>query len=180
MEKSVQLLDEVAINRALTRISFEITEKADDINDIVLVGIKTRGVPMANRLADKINEHNGFKPTVASLDITFYRDDLSKLSDMPTVNNELPDIDVTNKEVVLVDDVIYTGRTIRAAIEAIFKMGRPKKISLAILVDRGHRELPIKADYVGKNVPTSKSENIKVKLMETDGINEVMLLKQNG
>ena len=99
---------------------------------------------------------------------------------MPTVNNELPDIDITNKEVVLVDDVIYTGRTIRAAIEAIFKMGRPKKISLAILVDRGHRELPIKADYVGKNVPTSKSENIKVKLMETDGINEVMLLKQNG
>lgn len=180
MEKSVQLLDEVAINRALTRISFEITEKADDINDIVLVGIKTRGVPMANRLADKINEHNGFKPAVASLDITFYRDDLSKLSDMPTVNNELPDIDITNKEVVLVDDVIYTGRTIRAAIEAIFKMGRPKKISLAILVDRGHRELPIKADYVGKNVPTSKSENIKVKLMETDGINEVMLLKQNG
>ena len=180
MEKSVQLLDEVAINRALTRISFEITEKAEDINDLVLVGIKTRGVPMANRLADKINEHNGIRPDVASLDITFYRDDLSKLSDMPTVNNELPDIDVTNKEVVLVDDVIYTGRTIRAAIEAIFQIGRPKKISLAILVDRGHRELPIKADYVGKNVPTSRSENVKVKLIETDGVNEVMLLKQNG
>lgn len=180
MEKSVQLLDEVAINRALTRISFEITEKAEDINDIVLVGIKTRGVPMANRLADKINEHNGIRPDVASLDITFYRDDLSKLSDMPTVSNELPSVDVTNKEVVLVDDVIYTGRTIRAAIEAIFKIGRPKKISLAILVDRGHRELPIKADYVGKNVPTSRSENVKVKLIETDGINEVMLLKQNG
>ena len=180
MEKSVQLLDEVAINRALTRISFEITEKAEDINDIVLVGIKTRGVPMANRLADKINEHNGIRPDVASLDITFYRDDLSKLSDMPTVSNELPSVDVTNKEVVLVDDVIYTGRTIRAAIEAIFKIGRPKKISLAILVDRGHRELPIKADYVGKNVPTSRSENVKVKLMETDGVNEVMLLKQNG
>lgn len=180
MEKSVQLLDEVAINRALTRISFEITEKADDINDLVLVGIKTRGVPMANRIVDKINEHNGIKPPVASLDITFYRDDLSKLSEMPTLNNDLPDIDITNKEVVLVDDVIYTGRTIRAAIEAIFKMGRPKKISLAILVDRGHRELPIKADYVGKNVPTSRSENVKVKLMETDGINEVMLLKSNG
>ena len=180
MEKSVQLLDEVAINRALTRISFEITEKAEDINDLVLVGIKTRGVPMANRIADKINEHNNIKPSVASLDITFYRDDLSKLSDMPTVSNKLPDIDVTNKEVVLVDDVIYTGRTIRAAIEAIFKIGRPKKISLAILIDRGHRELPIKADYVGKNVPTSRSENVKVKLMETDGINEVMLLKNNG
>ena len=180
MEKSVQLLDEVAINRALTRISFEITEKAEDINDLVLVGIKTRGVPMANRIMDKINEHNNIKPSVASLDITFYRDDLSKLSDMPTVSNKLPDIDVTNKEVVLVDDVIYTGRTIRAAIEAIFKIGRPKKISLAILIDRGHRELPIKADYVGKNVPTSRSENVKVKLMETDGINEVMLLKNNG
>lgn len=180
MEKSVQLLDEVAINRALTRISFEITEKAEDINDLVLVGIKTRGVPMANRIADKINEHNNIKPPVASLDITFYRDDLSKLSDMPTINNDLPDIDVTNKEVVLVDDVIYTGRTIRAAIEAIFQIGRPKKISLAILVDRGHRELPIKADYVGKNVPTSRSENVKVKLIEVDGINEVMLLKNNG
>lgn len=180
MGKSVQLLDEIAINRALTRISFEITEKAEDINDLVLVGIKTRGVPMANRLADKINEHNGIKPDVASLDITFYRDDLSKLSDMPMVNNKLPDVDVTNKEVVLVDDVIYTGRTIRAAIEAIFKIGRPKKISLAILVDRGHRELPIKADYVGKNVPTSRSENVKVRLMETDGVNEVMLLKDNG
>ena len=180
MEKSVQLLDEVAINRALTRISFEITEKAEDINDLVLVGIKTRGIPMANRIADKINEHNSIKPPVASLDITFYRDDLSKLSDMPTINNDLPDIDVTNKEVVLVDDVIYTGRTIRAAIEAIFQIGRPKKISLAILVDRGHRELPIKADYVGKNVPTSRSENVKVKLIEVDGINEVMLLKNNG
>ncbi len=180
MEKSVQLLDEVAIDRALTRISFEICEKCKDINDLVLVGIKTRGVPMANRLANKINEHNGIKPFVANIDITFYRDDLSKLSDMPTVGEKLPSIDITNKEVVLVDDVIYTGRTIRAAIEAIFKIGRPKKISLAILVDRGHRELPIKADYVGKNVPTSRSENVKVKFVETDGINEVMLLKQNG
>ncbi len=178
MEKNVQLLDETAINRALTRISFEICEKCKDIDDIVLVGIKTRGVPMANRIADKINEHNGIRPKVCNLDITFYRDDLSKLSEMPTVNNDLPNIDITNKEVVLVDDVIYTGRTIRAAIEAIFKIGRPKRISLAILVDRGHRELPIKADYVGKNVPTSKAENVKVRLMEVDGINEVVLLKQ--
>lgn len=178
MEKNVQLLDETAINRALTRISFEICEKCKDIDDIVLVGIKTRGIPMANRIADKINEHNGIRPEVCNLDITFYRDDLSKLSEMPTVNNDLPNIDITNKEVVLVDDVIYTGRTIRAAIEAIFKIGRPKRISLAILVDRGHRELPIKADYVGKNVPTSKAENVKVRLMEVDGINEVVLLKQ--
>ena len=116
---------------------------------------------------------------MANLDITFYRDDLSKLSDMPKVNNVLPNIDVTDKEVVIVDDVIYTGRTTRAAIEAIFKMGRPKKISLAVLVDRGHREIPIKADYVGKNVPTSRSENVKCKFMETDGVNEVTLLKRD-
>lgn len=179
MTKSVQLLDETAMNRALTRISFEITEKADDINDLVLIGIKTRGIPLANRLALKIDEHNNIKVPVASLDITFYRDDLSKLSDMPSVNNDLPNIDITDKEVVIVDDVIYTGRTIRAAIEAIFKIGRPKKISLSVLVDRGHRELPIKADYVGKNVPTSRSENVKVRLMEIDGINEVVLLKKD-
>ena len=179
MANSVQLLDEIAMNRALTRISFEITEKADDINDLVLLGIKTRGVPMANRIVEKINEHNNINVPVANLDITFYRDDLSKLSDMPKVNNVLPNIDVTDKEVVIVDDVIYTGRTTRAAIEAIFKMGRPKKISLAVLVDRVHREIPIKADYVGKNVPTSRSENVKCKFMETDGVNEVKLLKRD-
>ncbi len=177
---NVQLFDEIAVNRALTRISFEITEKAEDINDLVLIGIKTRGVPIAKTLQSKIKEHNDIDVEVTSLDITFYRDDLSKLSDMPTVNNKLPGIDVTNKEVVIVDDVIYTGRTVRAAIEAIFKMGRPKKISLAVLVDRGHRELPIKPDYVGKNVPTSRSEIIKVKLKEIDGVTEVDLYKKDN
>lgn len=178
MTKSIELLDEIAINRALTRISFEICEKATNIEDLVLIGIKTRGVPIAIRLADKIKEHNNIKIPVACLDITFYRDDLSKIDDMPKVNNDLPDININDKEVVLVDDVIYTGRTIRAAIEAVFKMGRPKKISLAILIDRGHRELPIKADYVGKNIPTSRKENVKVKLKEIDGIEEVILLKK--
>ena len=178
METYVQILDEIAVNRALTRISFEITEKARDINNVVLIGIKTRGIPMAKIIAQKIKEHNNIDVPVGFLDITFYRDDLSKLSEMPTVNNDLLDIDVTNKEVVLVDDVIYTGRTIRAAIEAVFKMGRPKKISLAVLIDRGHRELPFKPDYVGKNVPTSKSEVIKVGMKEVDGVTDVKLYKR--
>ena len=178
MENYVQILDEVAVNRALTRISFEIAEKARDINNVVLIGIKTRGIPMAKIIAQKIKEHNDIEVPVGYLDITFYRDDLSKLSEMPTVNNDLLDIDVTDKEVVLVDDVIYTGRTIRAAIEAVFKAGRPKKISLAVLIDRGHRELPFKPDYVGKNVPTSQSEVIKVGMKEVDGITDVKLYKR--
>ena len=178
METYVQILDEIAVNRALTRISFEITEKARDINNVVLIGIKTRGIPMAKIIAQKIKEHNNIDVPVGFLDITFYRDDLSKLSEMPTVNNDLLNIDVTNKEVVLVDDVIYTGRTIRAAIEAVFKMGRPKKISLAVLIDRGHRELPFKPDYVGKNVPTSNSEVIKVGMKEVDGVTDVKLYKR--
>lgn len=178
METYVQILDEIAVNRALTRISFEITEKARDINNLVLIGIKTRGIPMAKIIAQKIKEHNNIDVPVGFLDITFYRDDLSKLSEMPTVNNDLLDIDVTDKEVVLVDDVIYTGRTIRAAIEAVFKVGRPKKISLAVLIDRGHRELPFKPDYVGKNVPTSRNEVIKVGMMEVDGVTDVKLYKK--
>ena len=133
---------------------------------------------MAKIIAQKIKEHNNIDVPVGFLDITFYRDDLSKLSEMPTVNNDLLNIDVTNKEVVLVDDVIYTGRTIRAAIEAVFKVGRPKKISLAVLIDRGHRELPFKPDYVGKNVPTSNSEVIKVGMKEIDGVTDVKLYKK--
>ena len=178
METYVQILDEIAVNRALTRISFEITEKARDINNVVLIGIKTRGIPMVKIIAQKIKEHNNIDVPVGFLDITFYRDDLSKLSEMPTVNNDLLNIDVTDKEVVLVDDVIYTGRTIRAAIEAVFKVGRPKKISLAVLIDRGHRELPFKPDYVGKNVPTSNSEVIKVGMKEIDGVTDVKLYKK--
>ena len=178
METYVQILDEIAVNRALTRISFEITEKTRDINNVVLIGIKTRGIPMAKIIAQKIKEHNNIDVPVGFLDITFYRDDLSKLSEMPTVNNDLLNIDVTDKEVVLVDDVIYTGRTIRAAIEAVFKVGRPKKISLAVLIDRGHRELPFKPDYVGKNVPTSNSEVIKVGMKEIDGVTDVKLYKK--
>lgn len=175
MKKKVMLLDEVAVDRALTRLSFEIIEKSENPEKIVLVGIKTRGVPMANILARKIVEHGGPKLTVSELDITFYRDDLSKMYEVPTVKAVDLNADIDGKEVILVDDVIYTGRTIRAAIDAVFSKGRPDRIGLAVLVDRGHREIPIKPDYVGKNVPTSRKEVIKVEFDETDGVTEVGL-----
>ncbi len=179
MTKSIQLMDEQAVGRALTRLSFEITERAQDMDKLVLVGIKTRGVPIAKTLTAKIKQHSNIDVPVLELDITFYRDDLSKLSDMPTVSEPNFDLDINGKEIVLVDDVLYTGRTIRAAIEAIFSVGRPARIGLAVLIDRGHRELPIKPDYVGKNVPTSKSELIKVNLTDFDGITNVELYKRD-
>lgn len=175
MKKKVMLFDEIAVDRALTRLSFEIIEKSSNPKNIVLVGIKTRGIPMANILAKKIAEHGGPTLPVCALDITFYRDDLSKMYDSPTVKSADLGVDINGKEVILVDDVIYTGRTIRAAIDAVFSNGRPDKIGLAVLVDRGHRELPIKPDYVGKNVPTSRREVIKVEFTEIDGATEVGL-----
>ena len=178
MEKSVQLLDAMAVNRAITRLSYEIVEKTDDVSNVVLVGIKTRGIPMARIIAEKISEHGGPSIPVEQLDITFYRDDLSKYYDMPLARPVDFSMDLTGKEVILVDDVIYTGRTIRAAIDAVFSVSRPTKIRLAVLIDRGHRELPIKPDYVGKNVPTSQKEVIKVSFTETDGITAVDLYKK--
>ena len=163
VDKTV-LLDAAGIHRALTRISHEIAEKNKGIEDVVLVGIRTRGVPIAERLAAAIGEIEGKEPPVGVLDITLYRDDLSTLSYQPIVRpTELP-VDI----VVLVDDVLYTGRTIRAALDAVMDMGRPKAIQLAVLIDRGHRELPIRADYVGKNVPTSSKEAVSVQLKGTD------------
>lgn len=176
MSKNIQLLDEVDINRALTRLSFEIIEKSPDPSKLILVGIKTRGVPMARILSDKIAEHGENRVPVYELDITPFRDDITKLADKSSA--PALDVDVNGKEVVLVDDVLYTGRTIRAAIEAVFSVGRPGMIRLAVLVDRGHRELPIKPDYVGKNVPTSHLEKIAVSLKETDGKASVVLTKE--
>ena len=173
-EKSV-LMDEPAINRALTRIAHEILERNKGTNDLCLIGIQRRGVPLAERIAEKIREIEGFKPPVGILDITFYRDDLSMLSEHPVVNGTSIDFVVNDRIIVLVDDVLYTGRTCRAAIEAVFDMGRPACIQLAILIDRGHRELPIRADYFGKNIPTSRSESIHVKLHEVDGTDSVVL-----
>lgn len=169
------LMDSEGIRRALTRISHEIVEKNKGVDNIVLVGIRTRGVPIAERLATVIEEIEGKKPPVGVLDITLYRDDLSTLSYQPIVHpTELP-VDIEGKTVVLVDDVLYTGRTIRAALDAIIDMGRPKTIQLAVLIDRGHRELPIRADFVGKNVPTSSREVVSVQLKNTDGSEKVVI-----
>ena len=174
IDKTV-LMDSEGIRRALTRIAHEIVEKNKGVDNIVLVGIRTRGVPIAERLAENIEKIEGKKPPVGVLDITLYRDDLSTLAYQPIVRpTELP-VDITGKIVVLVDDVLYTGRTIRAALDAIIDNGRPKTIQLAVLVDRGHRELPIRADFVGKNVPTSSKEVISVQLQATDEAENVIL-----
>ena len=174
IDKTV-LMDSEGIRRALTRIAHEIVEKNKGVDNVVLVGIRARGVPIAERLAENIEKIEGKKPPVGVLDITLYRDDLSTLAYQPIVRpTELP-VDITGKIVVLVDDVLYTGRTIRAALDAIIDNGRPKTIQLAVLVDRGHRELPIRADFVGKNVPTSSKEVISVQLQATDEAENVIL-----
>jgi len=164
MQKA-QIMDEKAIGRAITRISHEIIEKNKGIENVVLIGIKTRGVPVATRIANKIEDIEGQRVDAGEMDITLYRDDLSKKQIDPVVNSTKIDFDITDKTVILVDDVLYTGRTVRSALDALMDIGRPKAIQLAVLVDRGHRELPIRADYVGKNVPTSRNEIISVKLI---------------
>ena len=174
IEKAV-IMDSQAVKRALTRISHEIIEKNKGVKEVVLVGIRTRGVPLAERIANEINKIEGFKVPVGTLDITLYRDDLSTLSYQPIVcETEIP-VDITNKIIILVDDVLYTGRTVRSALDAIIDMGRPRAIQLAVLVDRGHRELPIRADYVGKNVPTSSKEEVNVQLFDIDTVDQVII-----
>jgi pyrimidine operon attenuation protein/uracil phosphoribosyltransferase len=175
MEFKASILDEKAIDRSLTRLAHEIIEHNKGVEDVVLVGIRTRGVPLAKRLAEKIEKIEHKRVPVGEVDITFYRDDLSEVADRPTINRSDLTFPIADKHLVLVDDVIYTGRTVRAAMDALVDFGRPSTIQLAVLVDRGHRELPIRPDYVGKNVPTSKSEIIKVRLAETDGSNEVAI-----
>ena len=169
------LMDEDGIRRALTRIAHEIVEKNKGMEDLVLVGIRTRGVPLAERIAAEIERIEGVRPSVGTLDITLYRDDLSLLSYQPVVRATQIPVDIQGKTIVLTDDVLFTGRTIRAALDALIDMGRPYVIQLAVLVDRGHRELPIRADYVGKNVPTSARESVSVKLRELDAVDQVML-----
>lgn len=169
------IMDSEAIRRALVRIAHEIIEKNKGVEDVVIVGIRTRGVPLAQRIAAEINAIENCEMTVGMLDITLYRDDLSTLGYNPVVHGTDINFDLSGKHVVLVDDVLYTGRTIRAALDAVIDMGRPKTIQLAVLVDRGHKELPIRADYVGKNVPTSQKETIEVVLNEIDGSDEVYI-----
>ena len=157
------------IRRAVIRISHEIVEKQAGTTGLVLVGIQRRGVPLARRLAEAIAEHEGVTLPVGALDITFYRDDLSKLGQSPVLKGTDLPFEVEGATVVLVDDVLYTGRTIRAAMDALREFGRPRAVRLAVLVDRGHRELPIRADHVGKNVPTSREEIVRVRIREVDG-----------
>jgi pyrimidine operon attenuation protein/uracil phosphoribosyltransferase len=175
MKDKAEIMDENAMARALTRISHEIIEKNKGVEELVLIGIQRRGVPLAKRIARKISEVEGSEVPVGILDITLYRDDLSLLAEHPIINGTEINFSITDKKIVLVDDVIYTGRTVRAAIDALMDIGRPKMIQLAVLIDRGHRELPIRPDYVGKNVPTSKNEIINVKVTEIDGQNAVTI-----
>ncbi len=169
------LLDQAAIGRTLTRIAHEIIERNKGVDDIVLIGIKRRGVPLAHRLAKRIEQIEHKTIAVGALDITLYRDDLEGYGEKAVVQESHFPCSINGKKVILVDDVLYTGRTIRAALDAIIDQGRPKCIQLAVLVDRGHRELPIKADFVGKNIPTSRHENIEVSLTEIDDCDEVII-----
>ncbi|WP_138414969.1 bifunctional pyr operon transcriptional regulator/uracil phosphoribosyltransferase PyrR [Aquibacillus sediminis] len=180
MEKKATVLDEAAIRRAMTRVAHEILEKNKGVEGLVLVGVKTRGIPLATRLRDKIAEIEGVEVPLGELDITLYRDDLTHV-----MSNHEPNLKETNieeniegKTIVLVDDVLFTGRTVRAAMDAIIDQGRPSQIQLAVLVDRGHRELPIRADFIGKNIPTSRDEVVVVKLDEIDQQDQVSIFEQ--
>lgn len=175
MQVKAQILDEKGINRSIIRISHEIIEKNKGVENIAIVGIKTRGIPLAKRIAKYIEEFEGSEIPVGDLDITLYRDDLSEIYEQPNLSCSNIQFEVRNKIVILVDDVIYTGRTVRAAMDGIIHIGRPKSIQLAVLVDRGHRELPIRPDYVGKNVPTAHNEIVHVKLSEIDEEDKVVI-----
>lgn len=175
MKLKANLLDENAIRRSLIRISHEIIEKNKGIEDIVLVGIKRRGYPLAKRIAENIEKIEGVNVAVGYVDISLYRDDITEVNDNPEINAVDLGVEVRGKKVILVDDVLFTCRTVRAAIEAVIDAGRPLSIQLAVLIDRGHKELPIRADYVGKNIPTSKNEIVAVEINEIDGIDSVKI-----
>jgi pyrimidine operon attenuation protein/uracil phosphoribosyltransferase len=178
LKEKTKILDEEAIGRSLERIAHEVVERALRIEDIAIVGIKNRGAYLGQRLALKIEKMAGIKVPVGALDITLYRDDLTEASEQPVVHATEIDFDIEGKNIILVDDVLYTGRTIRCALDALIDFGRPAMIQLAVLIDRGHRELPIRADYVGKNVPTSAKEVIVLKLKESDGKDEAVICEK--
>ncbi len=175
LKEKAEIVDADGLKRIVTRIAHEIVERNKGVDDLVLVGIKRRGVPLAQRIAQRIAEFEQRSPVQGSLDITLYRDDLSTVAQQPVVGGSEIPVDVRGKVVVLVDDVLYTGRTVRAAMDALIDFGRPRAIQLAVVIDRGHRELPIRADFVGKNVPTSRREVIGVKLLEVDGVDSVVI-----
>ncbi len=173
----VRLMDAAAIDRALTRMAHEILERNKSLDDLGLVGIRTRGVPLAQSLGRRLGQIGDRAPEIGLLDINLYRDDLSRIADHPILRKTEIPFDLDGRRIVLVDDVLYTGRTVRAALDGLMDLGRPDWIQLAVLVDRGHREVPIRADYVGKNVPTSREEQVDVLLEGIDGVDEVVLLQ---
>ena len=177
--KQKKIMDRDNIRRALSRIAHEIIEKNQGCKDLVLIGIRTRGVPLARRLVKITKEIEKVELPLGILDITLYRDDLSTIARQPVVHKTDIPFDITNKRVILIDDVIFTGRTVRAALDALIDFGRPRFIQLAVLVDRGHREIPVKADYVGKNIPTFRKQVVAVNLKETDGQDIVYLKESN-
>ena len=179
MKQKAKILDKETIARTLTRIAHEILEKNKGAKDIAIVGIRNRGVFLAQRIAQIISKIDGTQIPLGILDITLYRDDLSAINHRPVVHKTDIDFDVSDKKIILVDDVLYTGRTIRAALDALIDLGRPKAIHLAVLVDRGHRELPIRPDYIGKNIPTSNDEIVEVRLVEVDGKDEVVITQKD-
>ncbi len=176
--ETTELLDAATMNRAITRIAHEIIEKNKGIEQCIIVGIKTRGAYLAKRLAERIEKIEGKAIRTGELDISLYRDDLTMKQDEAQVKQVDISYEVDKQKVILVDDVLYTGRTVRAGLDAIMDLGRPAQIQLAVLIDRGHRELPIRADYVGKNIPTANHERIDVNLIETDGQDSVTILKE--
>ena len=186
MKEKARIMDAQAMERAVQRIGYEVIERNKGTENVVLIGIQRRGVPLSQRIAGHIervegaNGANGAKVPVGCLDITFYRDDLSLLAEHPVLNGTDIPFGITDRDVVLVDDVLYTGRTARAAMDAIMEVGRARTIQLAVLIDRGHRELPIRADYVGKNVPTSRSEMVSVRLAPFDDEESVVLMDMHG
>lgn len=173
-----QIMDATGIARALSRLASQIVERNVGVADLLLVGIRRRGVPLAERIADRIQQLEGQRPPTGQLDITLYRDDLSTIGPRPVVNKTDIPADITDSTIVLVDDVLYTGRTVRAALDELVDFGRPQRVELAVLIDRGHRELPIQADYVGKYVQTTDSEIIKVMLKDYDEEEEVIVVEQ--
>jgi len=176
----IRVLDAASIDRSLTRIAHEILERNKSLRAIGLVGVQTRGVPLARRLAERLGAIEGEAPPVGVLDINLYRDDLSRIADHPILRRTEIPYALDDAVVILVDDVLFTGRTVRAALDALMDLGRPRQIQLAVLVDRGHRELPVRADFVGKNLPTAATERVDVRLAETDGEDEVVIVKAEG
>ena len=178
--EKAKIMDRKAMERVLMRIAHEIVEKTKGTKDLAIIGIRNRGAYLAEKVAVYIEKIEKIQIPVGILDITLYRDDLTTVAEQPVVHKTEIDFDITGKKIVLVDDVLYTGRTIRAALDALIDFGRPRYIQLAVLIDRGHRELPIRADYIGKNVPTALKETVQVRLQEVDGKDDVLILEQKN